>query len=121
MPGFDAIGTLALGQVQRSGTAYALQLAAGAYVLSGKAVGLNATIALAAGAYVLSGQTMNLAATIKLNAGSYTLAGKPVTYANNMSLGVGEYILGGEVINLRSSHSRRALYIRGSSYWRGQG
>jgi len=97
---------------------YAINLAAGAYTLSGKAASLlyGHVLNLAAGTYLLSDNAAALlyGHALALDAGLYMLSGQAITLAaeRTLSLAVGDYLLSGQVAGL--SAVRQASLAAGS-------
>lgn len=120
MLGFDAVGRFALGQVSSPYIVTTLTAEAGTFALNGQAALFATTMVFDFGAFTLSGQAVDLTQIYPSDFGSFTLTGQD----NLMlpSLEAGSFTLTGQDVTfspLTVQSTRRPLYRRGSSYWKG--
>lgn len=96
--------------------------AVGTYTLTGIADLFTVTMAEAAGSYLLTGIAAVLDRSFPADAGSYTLTGIDAAFIASMAMAPGAYTLTGndtDLLSLTVQATRRPLYLRGTSYWRG--
>lgn len=120
MLGFDAVGRFALGQVSSSYIVTTLVADHGSFALTGQAALFATTMVFDFGSFTLSGQSADLTQIYPSDFGSFTLTGQD----NLMlpSLEAGSFTLTGQdaaLSPLTVQTTRRPLYLRGSSYWKG--
>ncbi len=102
MLGFDALGTLALGQAANQGASTIVLVAnAGAYTITGNALVFRGALALAAGAYVVTGTAAGGASSLLAAAGAYALAGGAAALPATLSAAAGGYALAGQPAAIR--------------------
>lgn len=95
MPGFDAIGRLALGEAPAT-TATFMTAAAGAFTLTGIAAVFKVTMPETVGTYALTGIADAFRVTMAEAAGAYTETGPATLFQINFASVVGAYIFTGQ-------------------------
>lgn len=96
MLGLDALGRLAIGQIQQGGvTNIVMPADAGAFTLAGVAATFRITEAASAGAFTLSGQSATFSASLAALNGTYTLAGVAATFTITEAATAGSFVFTG--------------------------
>jgi len=96
MLGFDALGRLALGQIQQDGvTNIVMSADAGAFTFSGVAATFKTTETAAAGAFSFSGKAATFTIGEAAAPGSFTLSLKTVTFGRTLVAAAGSYTFAG--------------------------
>lgn len=124
MLGFDALGRLALGQVESTTAVnFVLTAVVGAFAVTGVAATFKVTETASVGSYSVSGQAVTLNTTMAVTAVSYAVTGNAGVFNAFLEAGAGSYVVTGYSASLAvpsPQATRRPLYIRGVSYWRGR-
>jgi hypothetical protein len=109
MPGFDAIGRLALGQgADQTATISVLVADGGAYAITGVAAAFGSNEAAAAGSFAVTGIAVTLADKLLAAAGSYSFTGNAVTFGTGEPAVAGSYALGGKAVTFAGAEPAAA-------------
>lgn len=98
MPGFAAVGHLAVGQVADAGSTFALSLVAGAYAITNNSQFFSVRMPSTVASYSISATAQTFKVTLSQAVTSYIITFSSVSFVSNF---------------------RRPLYRRGASYWKG--
>jgi hypothetical protein len=94
--GFDALGRLALGQIQQGGVTNIVLVAdAGSFTATGVAASFKLLETVSVGSYALSGVAIGERLTLNVTAGAFTLSPKPAALDRNMIAAPGAFAFTG--------------------------
>jgi hypothetical protein len=93
--GFDAVGRLALAQIQRGNAV--MPAVSGSFTLTGVSQELKLSEAVAAGSFALSGTAIT--AIIGVEAGSFDLTGTAQAFSFTWNVEAGSYVITGSIAN----------------------
>lgn len=97
--GFDAVGRLALGQVNGSGSTANFSVSAGAFTLTAFPVTFTVKEAVAAGSIALAGVSASFTVSEPAASGAFALAGNPFTVKIAEQIAAGAFTLNGQPAN----------------------
>lgn len=116
--GFDALGRLALGQIQQGGSANIVMPAdAGAFAFSTVAATFTVTEQANAGAFVFSGKAATLDIRENAAPGSFTLSPKTATFGRTLSAAAGAFVFSGKAaaLDIREVAEPGAFVFKGNA------
>jgi hypothetical protein len=115
MLGFDALGRLALAQIQRGNTA--LPAISGSFTVSGQAVTFSRSEAAAAGSFGISASSIS--ATMGVDAGSFSVSGNAQTFSSDWAnVETASYLITGSLSNnIEGVAETGSFTLTGSDQW----
>jgi len=109
MPGFDALGTLALGQVANQGAVTSVLVAgAGSYALAANATDGRDFLFATTGGYAITGNAAFGGSLLPAPAGSYALGGTPALFAGTIAAAADGFAIGGQTAAFKSTFAAPA-------------
>jgi hypothetical protein len=115
MLGFDALGRLALAQIQRGNTT--LPAVSGSFTVSGQAVTFSRSEAAAAGSFGISASSIS--ATMGVDAGSFSVSGNAQTFSSDWTnVEAAAYLITGSLSNnIEGVAEAGSFTLTGSDQW----